>query len=252
MIDASADWSGFFATVFALLQILAVDLLLSADNAVMIALASRGHSYEDTRLVAVVGTAGAIVLRLAMATATVLLLHVPLLKIVAAVALFVIAVRLTLAPDDSNALAALGQANAAPLTTAKPSYRTDLLGAIGAIIAADAIMSLDNVVALAAISGGSVILLGFGLALSIPMLIWGSLLIRRFLDENPLLVLLSGMFLAWLAGEIGVSDPIVAPWIEQNAPALPFAVPIACAAFVLWQRMILGPRQVLQGGHDAG
>ena len=113
-------------------------------------------------------------------------------------------------------------------------------------------MSLDNVVAVATLANGSLILLGFGLALSIPLLFWGSMAIRRFLDENPLVVIGSGMFLGWLAGGIAVSDPVAAPWIAANAPALPFAAPIACAVFVMWQSLILAGSRDLREGRDVG
>ena len=123
---------------------------------------------------------------------------------------------------------------------------------VATIVVADAIMSLDNVVAVATLANGSLLLLGFGLALSIPLLFWGSMAIRRVLDENPLLLMGSGMFLGWLAGGFIVSDPAVAPWIEANAPALPVVVPIACAVFVMWQSLILAQGRDLREGRDVG
>ena len=92
--------------------------------------------------------------------------------------------------------------------------------------------------------------IAIGLALSIPMLIWGSNLIRELLDRSGLLVLVSGAFLGWVAGGVAVADPIVAPAIAANAPALPYAVPAACAIFVIWQNFILDPRRTrLRGRH---
>jgi predicted tellurium resistance membrane protein TerC len=111
-------------------------------------------------------------------------------------------------------------------------------------------MSLDNVVAIAAIAQGSVVYIAIGLALSIPMLIWGSNLIRELLDESGLLVLASGAFLGWVAGGVAVADPLVAGSISAYAPALAYAIPAACAIFVLCQNLILDPRRArLRGSH---
>ncbi len=227
------------------LEILVVDLLLSTDNALVVAMACRGLPDRDVRIVVLIGTAGAIGLRLAMALVVTALLQTPFLKIVASLALLVIAVRLTLAQGDANTRAAIagfsdGTRTSAHLPAPLPLYRP-----IVAIVAADAIMSLDNVVAVAAIAGGSMLLLSLGLALSVPMLIWGSTLIRRFFEENRLIVLASGVFLGWLAGQIGVTDPLLAHWIPENAPALALTVPLAGAAFVLWQNLILSPERAL-------
>jgi len=232
------------------LQILVVDLLLSADNALMIAMACRGLPEADVRLVTMLGTAGAVALRLVLAAMAALLLQMPYLKLLGGAALLLIAVRLTLAPSDDAVRSALDGTGAVAGAASPSRIRRDLLGAVGTIVAADAVMSLDNVVAIAAIAGGNLLLLAAGLALSIPMLVWGSTLIRHFLDENAILVLLSGMFLGWLAGSIGVSDPSVGPWIADSAPALPYAVPLACAVFVLWQNLILAPRDLRQESAD--
>jgi predicted tellurium resistance membrane protein TerC len=175
-----------------------------------------------------------------MGSIALFLMRIPFLRIVAALVLLVIAVRLTLRRDDEETLAAL---QVAPVSEAEAQGRTraDLLGPIGAIIVADAAMSFDNVVAVAAIAQDSLFYLSFGLIMSIPMLVWGSTLIRQFLDENGYLVRLSGAFLGWVAGSIAVSDPTVAALIEVNAPFLPIAVPLACAIYVIWQSFILDP-----------
>jgi YjbE family integral membrane protein len=245
MIDLGANWLSPIATLSTPLQIIVVDLLLSADNALVIAMACRGLPAEDMRVAALFGTAGAVGLRLAMAAAATTLLNIPFLKLVAALALLGIAIRLTLGPGDE----ARRTKFATPDDTQAPAY---LLRSVTTIVVADAIMSLDNVVAVATLANGSLLLLAFGLALSIPLLFWGSMAIRRFLDDNPLIVMGSGMFLGWLAGGIGVSDPVVAPWIEANAPLLSFVVPVACAVFVLWQSLLLASSRDLREGRDAG
>ena len=153
-----------------------------------------------------------------------------------------IAVRLTLIDSSQGALAEGGEGEGGTLTG------KHFFGAVWAIVLADVAMSLDNVVAVAAIAQGSLIYIAIGLALSIPMLIWGSNLIRELLDKSGLLVLASGAFLGWVAGGVAIADPVIAPSIAAYAPALPYAVPAAFAIFVVWQNLILDPRR----GHTRG
>jgi YjbE family integral membrane protein len=246
MTELGPNSLSLVAALITPLQIIVVDLLLSTDNALVIAMACRGLPAENLRVAALLGTTGAVGLRVAMAAGAVTMLNISFLKLVAAVALLGIAVRLTLTSTDGQSGAALAESRD-PISSAP--Y---LLGSVATIVVADAIMSLDNVVAVATLANGNLILLGFGLALSIPLLFWGSIAVRRFLDDNPLVVTASGMFLGWLAGGIGVSDPIVAPWIPANAPALSFVVPIACAVFVMWQSLILASSRDLRECRDAG
>jgi len=242
------DVTATLAAIGVPLQIVFIDLLLSADNALLIAMAVRALPPEQRRAATLFGTAAAILLRLAMASVVVLLLQVPFLKIVAGLLLLLVAVRLAIQRGDAATRTALaGDAAAA--------RGRNLLGAVAAIVAADAVMSLDNVVAVAAVADGSLLLLGFGLALSIPMLVYGSTLIGELLDRNGLLVTGAGMFLGWIAGSIGASDAAVAPWIVGSAPALVVVVPLACAVFVFWQGRILAPWPdggVTEGEPDAG
>lgn len=247
MIDFGFDPSAALATAVAPMQILLVNLLLSADNALVIAMACRGLTLDEMRRASFFGISGAIALRLVMGTVALTLLRAPFLQLIAGGLLLLIAVRLTLVRDDAETRAAL-QANPIAREAAPRRARADFLGAVWAIVVADAAMSLDNVIAVAAIARGSVLFIAVGLAMSIPMLVWGSVLIRQFLDKNGLFVLLSGMFLGWVAGAIAVSDPIIAASIDVNAPALPFAAPLACAIFVVWQSRILSPRQRSSGG----
>lgn len=222
-------------------QILFVNLLLSADNALVIAMACRGLRPEDVQRATVLGIAGAIVLRLLMGSVAVMLLRAPLLQMAAGVVLLWISVRLTLI-DGAGLVGDDGPA--------APSEGRVFLSAVWAIIVADVTMSLDNVIAIAAIAQGSLIYIAIGLALSVPMLIWGSNLIRELLDKSGLLVLASGAFLGWVAGGVAVGDPLVAAPIAAYAPALPYAAPAACAIFVVWQNLILDPRRArLRGSH---
>jgi YjbE family integral membrane protein len=233
MMDFGFDPSALLGGLLIPAQILFVNLLLSADNALVIALACRGLPAEDIQRATLLGVVGAIGLRLAMGSVAVVLLRAPFLQLLAGVLLLVIAVRLTLIDADT-----LEAEAAAPSATARA-----LAGAVWTIIVADVTMSLDNVVAIAAIAQGSLLYIAIGLALSIPMLIWGSHLIRDLLDGNGWLVLASGAFLGWVAGGVAVADPLVAPAVAAYAPALPYAVPAACAVFVIWQNLIFDPRR---------
>jgi YjbE family integral membrane protein len=243
MIDFGADPSAALSTVLVPLQILFVNLLLSADNALVIAMACRGLPAAEVQRATFFGIVGAIVLRLAMGSIAVVMLRAPYLQLAAGIVLLVIAVRLTLVRDDESAQAAL-RADPSNPDASRGAARANLLGAVWAII----VMSLDNVIAIAAIAHGSLAYIAFGLAMSIPMLVWGSTLIRQFLDRNAFFVTLSGMFLGWIAGSIAISDPTIAPGIAANAPALPIAAPLACAIFVFWQSLILDPRRRRPGG----
>jgi YjbE family integral membrane protein len=240
-MDLAFDPAAIFTSLLVPVQILFVNLLLSADNALVIAMACRGLRPEDVRRATLMGIVGAIVLRLIMGSGAIFLLRAPLLQIVAGVALLWIAVRLSLI-DGSGLAEDSGEVAV--------SETRVLFGAVRAIIVADVAMSLDNVVAIAAIAQGSLVYIAIGLALSIPMLIWGSNLIRELLDKSGLLVLASGAFLGWVAGAVAVADPLVAEPIAAYAPALPYAIPAACAVFVLWQNFILDPRRArLRASH---
>jgi YjbE family integral membrane protein len=241
VIDLSLDPAALLAGLLIPAQILFVNLLLSADNALVIAMACRGLRAEDVQRATMLGIVGAIVLRLAMGSAAIVLLRAPLLQLAAGVVLLFIAVRLTLI-DGSRLDEEAGEA--------APSSSRALMGAVWTIVVADVTMSLDNVVAIAAIAQGSLLYIAIGLALSVPMLIWGSNLIRELLDGAGWLVLVSGAFLGWVAGGVAVADSVVAPAIAAYAPALPYAVPAAFAVFVVWQNFILDPRRArLRGRH---
>lgn len=235
-MDFALDPAAIFMGLLVPVQILFVNLLLSADNALVIALACRGLPAGDAQRATFFGIVGVIALRLAMGSVAIFLLRAPLLQLAAGVALLWIAVRLTLI-DGARLTEDGGEGVSAP------SGSGALFGAVWTIIVADVAMSLDNVVAIAAIAQGSLTYIAIGLALSIPMLIWGSNLIRELLDKSGLLVLASGAFLGWVAGGVAVADPMIAPSIAADAPALPYALPAACAIFVIWQNLILDPRR---------
>jgi YjbE family integral membrane protein len=207
--------------IFPLLQVFFVDLLLGADNVIVIALACRRLPPEDTRRAVMFGAVGAIVLRLTMVIFANALLGVPLVKLAGAWMLIVIALNVKdRGREDGGALRGAGPA-------------TDFVSAAAVIMLADAAMSLDNVVALAAIAGGNLWLLGFGVLLSIPILAYGALILTEIIGRAPEILKIGAAFLGWIAGGMAVSDPLVAGWISANAPALPVVAPPLAALFIL-------------------
>ena len=246
MIDFGFDPTVVFSSLLAPLQILFINLLLSADNALVIALACRDLPPVEMRKAAMFGVLAAIFLRIAMGSVALILMRMTLVRIVAGLILLAIAVSLSLRRDDEETLAAL-RAGPASADGALNRSRAQLLSAIWAIIIADVTMSFDNVVAVAAVAQDSLFYLGLGLLMSVPMLVWGSTLIREILDQNGYLVLAAGAFLGWIAGSIAVTDPLVAAPIDAYAPLLPIAVPIACAIFVIWQSAILSQSRESRG-----
>ena len=213
VIDAAAG-------IIVLLQILCVDLLLGADNALVIALACSRLPAAETGRAVMLGAVGAVALRLGMLAFANMLLDVPLVKLIAAWTLVVIALNVRARGADDERFAASG------------AGAGDLLAAAAIIAFADAAMSLDNVVALAAIAGGNFWLLALGVLLSIPIVAYGSLILSGVVRHAPMILTLGAVVLGWIAGEMAVSDPLLSGWVHANAPALvPFA-PVLGAAFV--------------------
>jgi YjbE family integral membrane protein len=215
VIDAAA-W------IVLLLQVFCVDLLLGADNVVVIALACSRLPAEETRRAVTLGAVGAIALRLGMLAFANVLLDVPLVKLIAAWTLIVIALNVRAREADEKGITGAGAGAAAG----------DFVAAAAIITLADAAMSLDNVVALAAIARGNFLLLALGVALSIPIIAYGSLILTGLIRRAPMILTLGAVVLGWIAGEMVVSDPLLSGWVQSNAPALvPFA-PALGAAFV--------------------
>jgi YjbE family integral membrane protein len=217
------DLSAAAAWLVIPVQIFVVDLLLGADNALLIALACNGLNREDARRAAMIGAGGAIVLRLLLATIATSLLGVPLVKLIGAWALIVIA--LNVSADSRRETAPTQEPGAA---------RRDLWAAATAIVVADAAMSLDNVIALAAIARGNFWLLAAGVVVSIPVLAYGGVILSATLRAAPWLVRLSAALLGWIAGDMAVTDPLIGGWIAVNAPALAAIAPALGAAFVFF------------------
>jgi len=191
--------SGFWV---GLLQIIWIDILLSGDNAVVIAMACRSLPERQRRWGMIIGAGVAVGLRIAFAGITTTLMTVPYLKLIGAILLLWVAVKL-IVPDDHDA-----HADVNPSDTLWRAVRT--------IAIADAVMSLDNVIAIAGAAKGSVLLIAIGLALSIPLIIAGSAIVMRLLDRFPILIWLGAGLLGWIAGELVVGDPALAPHIPHT------------------------------------
>lgn len=212
------------------LQVFFLDLILSGDNALVIAVACRSLPPALMRKAVLLGTGFAILLRVLLTTVVGFLLQVPLLKLLGAALLISIAIKLLLGDDDGDAL---------------PGSAADsrqLWSAVSVVVMADLVLSLDNVVALAAAAQGSVLYLILGLLFSVPLLMYGSLFIARLLGEVPLLIPLGAALLGWVAGQIAVTDPLLADWITTQAPALQVVVPLLCVVFVLVESRIIRER----------
>lgn len=179
-----------------------------------------------------IGIEGAIVLRILLTGVASLLLRIPLLKLVGGVALTVIAIKLTVEEAGETA------SDKSPLKNPP-----GLWSAVGTIIVADLVMSVDNVVALAAVAQGSIFLLALGLLMSVPLLLFGSLFVTGILRRYPLLKRGGGAMLGWIAGDIAISDPIIADWVNQQSPALTLVVPILVVVFVLIESRIVEAAQ---------
>ena len=202
----------------AVLQIIAIDLLLSGDNAVVIALACRNLPPEQRRKGVMFGVAGAISLRIILTFFAVGLLTLPYIKIVGAVLLIWIGIKL-IAPQEEHSETHI-EAN------------TQLWGAIKTIIVADFVMSLDNVIGVAAAAKGDFALLIFGLVISIPMIMWSSQLILKFMDRFPIIIVVGGVLLGFVAGEMLLSDMLVKQWVEGQPHWLHWLVPASGALMV--------------------
>lgn len=193
----------------AIVQIIIIDILLGGDNAVIIALACRNLPPKHRRLGIVWGAAGAIALRVMLITVAVALLTVPLLKLVGGLLLLWIGVKLIAPPPEHDEHANIQASD-------------KLWAAIKTIIVADFVMSLDNVIAIAGAAEqadpsqrtGLVI---FGLLVSVPFIVFGSQLILKLLDRLPIIVVLGGGLLGWIAGGLIVGDPIAQPHLPGDA-----------------------------------
>ncbi len=194
-------------------QIIMIDILLGGDNAVVIALACRKLPARQRTLGVLYGTAGAIVLRVILIFFALTLLAIPFLKLVGALLLVWIGVKLLL-PEHED-------------PHGKIEASDKLWAAVKTVIVADLVMSVDNVIAIAGAAQGAggdhqMPLVIFGLLVSIPIIVWGSQLVIKLMDRYPAIITLGAMLLGWIAGTMAVSDPALAdPAVWPQLPKLP-------------------------------
>jgi YjbE family integral membrane protein len=205
----------------ALSQIILINIVLSGDNAVVIAMASRALPPSQQRKAILFGSVGAIVLRVVLTFFAVFLLEQPYLKLIGAALLLWIGVGLLTADDDDGDI----KSNA------------NLFQAVKTIIIADLVMSLDNVVGVAAAAKGNVPLLVFGLVISIPLIIFGSAIILKLMTRFPIIVTLGAALLGFVAGEMALTDPAITGWTNDQHllhRVLPIAAAIGVVLFGKW------------------
>ncbi len=215
-------------------QIILIDILLGGDNAVVIALACRKLPPKQRTQGILWGTAGAIVLRIILIFFALTLLAIPFLKIVGAILLVWIGVKL-LVPEHED-----GHANI--------EGSDKLWGAVKTVIIADFVMSVDNVIAIAGAAeasgtGHSMALVIFGVLVSIPIIVWGSQMVIKLMDRFPIIITLGGMLLGWIAGTMTVTDPALV-----NPQVLPSMPKIEATDFVRYGAGVLGALLVLAIG----
>ena len=202
----------------ALMQIIGVNIVLSGDNAVVIALAARSLPVHQQKKAVAWGSGAAVVMRIVLTIVAVELLRLPYLKLVGAVLLLWIAVQLLLPEDEGH-----GGKEAAG----------NLASAVKTILLADLVMSLDNVIAVAAAAKGSTTLLIVGLAISIPLVVFASTLLLNLMGRFPIIITLGAALLGWVAGEMAITDPIIKDWINAQAAYLHYVAPALGAAGVV-------------------
>ncbi len=183
-----------------LLKIIWINIVLSGDNAVVIALAARSLPPRQQKQAVGWGSGAAVVMRIVLTLFAVALLQLPYLKLLGAGLLLWIGVQLLL-PEEGEA---------------DIDGHENLFAAIRTILVADLVMSLDNVIAVAAAAGDSVLLLVLGLGISIPLVIFGSTMLMKIMERFPIIVTAGGALLGFVAGEMAVSDPALADWMSAN------------------------------------
>ena len=191
------------AAFISILQIIAIDIVLGGDNAIVIALACKNLPEKQRKLGIFYGALGAIILRVIMVFFATSLLMISGLKIIGGLLLLWIGVKLILDSGKENSI--------------KVSQEKNLFGAIKTIIIADFIMSLDNSVAIAAAADGNIYLVIFGLLLSVPIIIWGSNIILKLIDKYPVIIYLGAGLLGWIAADMIKTDILTLKYLSNFA-----------------------------------
>lgn len=215
----------------ALLAIIVIDLVLAGDNAIVIAMAAKNLPAHLQKKAIIWGAVGAIAVRSAMTLVVVYLLKIPGLMLIGGLLLIWIAYRLLNPADD-------GEEHGHATTT--------FWGAMKTIVIADAVMGLDNVLAVAGASHGSYVLVVLGLLISIPVVIWGSTQILKLVERYPSVTYLGAGVLAWTAAKMMTSEPISQEWLATQSPVLEYLIQVVvvlgvlCGGFIRSRRALEG------------
>ncbi len=201
----------------ALAKIIGVNIVLSGDNAVVIALAARSLPAREQKRAIFWGSGAAVALRVILTLFAVALLGLPWLKLIGAALLLWIGVKLLL-PPKGDAEVRAGE---------------NVWAAVKTILVADLVMSLDNVIAVAAAAGGDWLLMAIGLAISIPLVIFGATLLVGLMERWPIIITLGAGLLGYVAGEMAWEDPAIDALTSGAPDALQYAVALACAGLVI-------------------
>ena len=197
-------WIGLFKIVW-------INIILSGDNAVVIALAARGLPPQQQKKAVLFGSGAAVVLRIALTVVAAKLMQLPFVEVIGGLLLLWIGVGLLKGEDEEEDSGSVA--------------RQGMMAAVRTILLADLVMSLDNVIAVAAAAGGDMLLLILGLAISIPLVIFGSTLMIKLMERFPVIVTLGAALIGWVAGETITSDHMlegfvrVNPWVHYAAAA---------------------------------
>ena len=213
------EMSGMSEAIVALAQIMFINVVLSGDNAVVIALACRRLSPAHQKQAFVWGSVGVVVLMTTLTVFVVYLLSLPYLEIVGSLMLLWIGIKLLVAEDEGD--------------EGGVDQKDTLMAAIRTIIIADMIMSLDNVLAMAAAAKGHMWMLIVGLVVTVPVILFGSALLMKLMERFPVFVLIGAGLIGWVAGEMIVTDPAIKSWVDANMSSLHNIAPVACAALVI-------------------
>jgi len=213
------DMPGLSEAIIALTQIMFINVVLSGDNAVVIALACRRLSPTHQKQAFLWGSVGVVALMVVLTVFVVFLLSLPYLEIAGSLLLLWIGIKLLVAEDEGD--------------EGGVDQKDTLMAAIRTIIIADMVMSLDNVLAMAAAAKGHMWMLVVGLVITVPVILFGSALLMKLMERFPIFVMIGAALIGWVAGEMIISDPAIKGWIDANMASLHTIAPVACAALVI-------------------
>jgi YjbE family integral membrane protein len=217
-----------------LIKIIWINIILSGDNAVVIAMAARTLPPKEKKMAIIIGSAVAVVLLVALTIGAAQLMELPYLELVGGALLLWIGVKLLAEEED-------GEEDAVA--------HTSLWAAVRTILIADLVMSLDNVIGVAAAAKGSILLLCLGLAVSIPVVVFSSALMINIMNRFPIIITLGAALIGWVAGESMMGDAAIRDFIE-TMPVLDYAIPAACAVFVVGLGRFLQNKASAQSAND--